>query len=352
MVKLLRLSVILAALLLARAYAQQQNEPALMACGTHDDVRVVCGTRAPEDLELAPDGKYVVVSPFVSFRGAASKGMGLQLFDLAKQAFSPLPATAEPRADWGDPACPGPIGDGLAPHGISLRERTGGALQLYVVNHGGRESIEMFELQPAAGSWRAVWHGCVVTKHAYNDVAALADGGYVATQPEALGAGGNIFDGKPTGYVVRWSRDGGERELPGTRSGYPNGVLADRSGRYVYYDAWTVKQVHKYDLEAGKDASVARVDFMPDNITWTPAGGILAAGIEGASGECPAGSGVPCIQAFGIAAVDPAAMGVRPVYRSARKPAPISGVSVALDVGAEIYIGAFQGNRLVAIPAR
>ncbi len=347
----LRLCLLLAVLLGARASAQQANAPPLLACGPHDDLRIICGTRSPEDLERTPDGKYLVVSPYVSFRNGAAKSIGLQLFDLAKQTFAPLPTTAEPRPDWGDPACPGPIGAALTPHGISLRARRGGAQELYVVNHGGRESIEMFELEPAAGRWRAVWHGCVVTKHAYNDVAALADGGYIATQPEALRSN-DIFDGKPTGYVVRWSRKRGERELPGTRSGYPNGVLVDTGGRYAYYDAWTARQVHKYDLETGKDAAVARVDFMPDNITWTEAGGILAAGIVAASGECPPGSGLPCIQAFGIAALDPGAMGVRPVYRSTAKPAPIAGVSVALEAGSDIYVGAFQGNRLVAIPAR
>ena len=61
-----------------------------------------------------------------------------------------------------------------------------GAWALYVVNHGGRQSIEMFEVKPAAGSWALVWHGCEVAAHDYNDVAILPDGGFVGTYPTAL----------------------------------------------------------------------------------------------------------------------------------------------------------------------
>ncbi len=99
-----------------------------------------------------------------------------------------MAVTSEPRKDWGDPACPGLVGDMLVPHGISLAKRSGGAMELYVVNHGGRQSMEMFELKPEAGSWSLVWHGCVPATQEYNDVAALPDGGFIATHPTALRA--------------------------------------------------------------------------------------------------------------------------------------------------------------------
>ena len=109
---LLLLTITLAAL------AQQKGAPALpplVACGPQGDLEIVCGTRSPEDLELAPDGKSLLVSQFL--RGAG--GAGISLFDLAKKTFTLLPTTAEPLKDWGDAACPGPIGDALAPHGTT-----------------------------------------------------------------------------------------------------------------------------------------------------------------------------------------------------------------------------------------
>jgi hypothetical protein len=292
----------------------KQPPPALMDCGAHGGIEILCGTRSPEDLEQTPDNKYLIVSQFVNNRGAApgaSRGAGLVLFDLAAKTYSKIPITAELRKDWGDAACPGPIGDTLVPHGISLGKRSGGAMQLYVVNHGDRQSIEMFELKPAAGSWTLVWHGCAVTMKEFNDVAVLPDGGFIATHPTALRAQGDtsdLFAGGASGYVARWSADKGEVELPGTRAGYPNGVLVSPDKGTMYFNAWTAKEVHKYDLKEGKETGVVKLDFMPDNITWTKNRRMLAAGVKSARGDCPSGSGTPCIVAFGVAEIDPANM--------------------------------------------
>ena len=360
----------LAGVLQSQAQAQGRGgppAPALMSCGVHGDVEILCGTRSPEDLELTPDGKYLIVSQFVNGRGGtAGEGAGLMLFDLAKKTFSKLPITADPKKDWGDPACPGPIGAGLAPHGISLLKRNGGAIQLFVVNHGSRESIEMFEFEQTGGASNLVWHGCVPSTQAFNDVAALPDGRFIATHPTALQQPApppgqakapqtpatDIFSGQPSGYVSRWTPGKGEAELPGTRAGYPNGVLVSSDGRFMYFNAWTAKEVHKYDLKQGKETGVVKLGFMPDNITWTSKHTMLAAGVKGARGDCPAGSGTPCIQAFGIAEIDPAKMEAKTVFDSEGKGALISGVSVALQSGSSIYIGAFQGDRIVKIAAK
>ena len=354
------------------AFAQGKGgppQPPLMDCGVHSDMDVICGTRSPEDLELTPDGKYIIVSQFVG--GPAGAGVaGLMLFDPAKKTFARMTPSADPRKDWGDPACPGPIGDALRPHGISLLKRnSGGAVQLFVVNHGGRESIEMFELKQSGATSNLIWHGCVVSTQAFNDVAAQPDGGFIATHPTALQppppppgqakekgkapqGQGNLFNGQPSGYVSRWIPGKGEAELPGTRAGYPNGVLVSSDGRYMYFNAWTAKEVHKYDLKEGKETGMIKLDFMPDNISWTSKHTMLAAGVKGAGGDCPAGSGTPCIQGFGVAEIDPAKMQVKTVFDSEGKPAMIPGVSIALQSGNAIYIGAFQGDRIVKIPAK
>lgn len=331
---------------------QQQPPPGPppVSCGVHGDVEILCGTRSPEDLELTPDGNYLIVSQFVNGRGGT--GAGLVLFNLAKKTYGKIPITSEPNKDWGDPMCPGPIGEALVPHGISLAKKIKGATRLYVVNHGGgRQSIEMYEVKPAGGSWSLVWHGCVPAMKEFNDVAITSDGGFIATHPTALmpATGGNVISGQPSGFVVRWTPGRPEAELPNTRQGYPNGVLVSPNGRYMYYNAWTNLSVHKYDLKKGTDAGVVKLDFMPDNITWTPEGRILAAGVKGVRGNCPATSSEPCIQGFGIAELDPAKWTAKTVFDSAGKGNIIAGVSVALQVGGSIYVGAFQGDRLVRI---
>jgi len=322
----------------------RRPNPRRVECGVHGEIEIICGTHSPEDLELTPDGKYLIVSQFVNGRGGT--GAGLVLFDLTKKSFSKLPVKDEPNKSWGDPACPGPVDEVLVPHGISLAKD-----RLYAVNHGGRQSIEMYELKKTAGNWGLIWHGCVVAKQEFNDLAVTSDGGFIATHPTALSGGGNgnLLSGDPSGFVVRWTPGKAEEELPGTRQGYPNGVLVSPDGRYMYFNAWTARQVHKYDLKEGKDVAVLKLDFMPDNLTWAKKGHILAAGVKGARGDCPAGSGVPCIQGFEVAEIDPASWKAKTVFDSQGTGNIIPGVSVALQVGNSIFIGAFQGDRLVRI---
>jgi hypothetical protein len=38
------------------------NQPVLLDCGQQGAVQVICGTRAPEDLEVTPDGRYLIVA--------------------------------------------------------------------------------------------------------------------------------------------------------------------------------------------------------------------------------------------------------------------------------------------------
>jgi hypothetical protein len=266
---------------LVNAVAQQpqsQSAPRLLGCGIHGEIEILCGTRQPEDLELAPDGKFLIATQFINQGRAGASGGGLILFDLAKKTFNRMTVTAEPDKSWGDSTCPGPIGEALVSHGESLARRRDGRWALYVVNHGGRESIEMFELKPSAGAWALVWRGCEVAQHDYNDVAILPDGGFVGTYPTGLSSGNN----SPTGYVARWTPGKGESEVPGTRMRLPNGVVVSADGRYMYVNEFGAKIVRKYDLVDGKEGDSAKVDFLPDNLTWTKEGRLLVAGVKGA----------------------------------------------------------------------
>jgi hypothetical protein len=135
-----------------------------------------------------------------------------------------------------------------------------------------------------------------------------------------------------------------------TRIRYPNGVVVSADGRFMYLNEFSASTVYKYDLKNEKVLGSVKVDFLPDNLTWTKEGRLLAAGVKGARGDCPEGSGRPCIQGFGVAEIDPAKMQARAIFDSASHDPLISGVSVALEVGDSIYLGAFQGDRLVKIP--
>ena len=336
----------------ATAQPPQPSGPPLMTCGVHGKIEVLCGARSPEDLELTPDGKYLIATEFINQGRQGAPGAGMALFNIRAKTFTKMAVSDAPDKSWGDANCPGPIGDALVSHGESLARRKDGKWALYVVNHGGRQSIEMFELKPAAGGWSLVWHGCEVAAHDYNDVAILPDGGFVGTFPTGLSSGGQggPFGGAVTGYVARWTPGKGESEIPNTRLRYPNGVVASPDGRYIYVNEFAARQVLKYELNGGKMLGAVKVDFLPDNLTWTKGGRLLAAGVKGARGNCPEGSNRPCIQGFGVAEINPATLQARPIFDSASVDPLIAGVSVALKVGNSIYLGAFSGDRLVKIP--
>src|SRR5215510_6958629 len=83
----------------AQQKGPQPPAPPLVDCGAHGDLEIVCGTRSPEDLELTPDGKFLIVSQFV--RGGAGAGGGLTLFDPGRKTFAKMEIAVEPLRDWG-----------------------------------------------------------------------------------------------------------------------------------------------------------------------------------------------------------------------------------------------------------
>ncbi len=323
----------------------------LASCGTHGDLEILCGTNPPEDLELAPDGRRLLVTQYLNQGRGGASGAGVALFDPATKKFTKLPETTEPDPAWGDPACPGPIGDQMVSHGSSLARRANGAWALYVVNHGARQSIEMYELKTTPSGYSLAWHGCKVGLHDYNDVTILPDGGFVATYPSGLVTPGQpAAPGAPNGYVAHWTPGKGESEVPGTRMRGPNGVIASPDGRFIYVNEFAARRVRKYDLQTNQETGSVSVDFLPDNLTWTKQGRLLAAGVKGARGDCPAGSGRSCLEGFGIAEIEPAQMQAKTIFDSADHEPLMSSVSVALEANGFLYVGAFTGDRLLKIP--
>lgn len=350
MLKLLKpsLASLLCQLLLLPMYCQAQpgsQQPKQLDCGQQGNAEIICGIRAPEDFELTPDSRYLIVAKY-----GTGDDESLDLFDLTTQKFSPITLSAAKLSDWGDPNCTQSLGAKVGAHGLSLSMRNSGQRQLYVVNHNVRESVEMFELLPAGTSWQLVWHGCVLADKPYNDVAALRDGSFVATRPQAImKEGQDLFAGAPSGNLSQWQASTGEQVLPGTDFGFPNGVVVSADERYAYANGWTSKEIHQYDLRAKHEVAKVAVNFMPDNLTWEPNGKLLVAGIKGVSGNCPANSAYPCIQSFEVAEVDPVSFKVTGIYANQGK-ALINCASVAFQAGKFMYIGACQGDRMVKLP--
>ena len=135
----------------------------------------------------------------------------------------------------------------------------------------------------------------------------------------------NLFSGRASSYVPRWAPGKDETELRGITRRNPNGCDGSDE-RAVYFNAWTAKEIHRYDLKAGKEASIVKLDFMPDNI-FLDTKRQLAAGVKGTRGNSPPASSTPINQAFGIAEIDPGKMGAKTIFDSEGKGALIRAYS-------------------------
>jgi hypothetical protein len=98
------------------------------------------------------------------------------------------------------------------------------------------------------------------------------------------------------GYAARWIPGKGESEVPGTRVAYSNGVVVSTGARDMFLNVFADREVRKYDLNS-------KVDFLPDNLTWTKQGLLLVVDVKEARGDCHEGSGRPCIQGFSAAEI-------------------------------------------------
>jgi hypothetical protein len=281
-------------------------------------------------------------------------------FDLASDAITPAfggasTAGIEPVPGWGDPSCPGSPGEKFSPHGLSLARRPDGALQLLVVNHGGRESIELFEVSDSRLAPSLAWRGCAIPgEDAFlNDVAALPDGGFVTTH--MFPRGSTLWPllkatlGLSTGWVLEWHPGAGFQKVPGSDGPMPNGIEASPDGESLFIDLYLGDEVRKISRKSGE--MLASVEIAsPDNVLWSPDGSLLVASHNAplnemlACGEIERGA---CPFHFSIVQLDPESLKPRALYENVGP--PMGAGTAALRIGDELVIGSFKGDRILRV---
>lgn len=351
------------AMTIAMAPFAHAAEPTGASCGAVGDLVPYCGVPFPEDLETIPGTSSVIASDMHLKMGPAGiepQAGVLKRIDLKTRAVVPLyPAASAPpgRSDWGDSSCPGEIGPQLLPHGIHLSKRRDGKWQLLAVNHGGRESVEVFELTGRKGRWALQWRGCVIAPASshLNDVAALPGGGFLVTTmhmgdaAETRNAAIKAARGEDTGFLWRWTAAEGIRRQPGSDAPMPNGVQIDAAGRYAYIDtASKGGDVRKLDLAEGRVVGTAVVPN-PDNGSWAADGRLLVAGV-GAGPKpmaCFRKPEAPCPATSDVYAIDVETMTPERIFTHSG--APVNAATVAVQAGADLLIGSCFGNSFVAV---
>jgi hypothetical protein len=350
----------------AAAGGEATSPGPVLDCVAKDNARPICKFQSPEDIVPLPGNEALLISGYgaMSASGEMLKPGGLVLFSLADETpttiYSGGRDADQAEAGWGDPTCPPPPKDRFNAHGIDLVRRSDGRLALLVVQHLGREAVEFFELTGAGTDWQIAWKGCVLAPPdaSLNEVVGLPNGDFFTTKMASLAGATDFTEGiptEPTGHAYSWSAAGGFKKIEGTDGVMPNGIAASADGKTLFLNVTMQSEVRKIDVETGKVLATASVK-MPDNVTWAPDGKrLLVASLHGfettnfavcvdlPQGACP----IP----FSIQAVDAETMtALGPVYESSGT--PMGGGTVGLQVGDELFIGSFTGDRIlrVALP--
>jgi hypothetical protein len=279
--------VVLAMLIVAAAtLGDARQAAAAEPCGPVGKLRFVCGPLNAEDLVAVPGTRWIIASGMTG--GTTPERGALHLVDTRTKSAKKLFPAADPqlrpdKAAYG--ACPGaPDLDKFSAHGLNIRAGKNGLHTLYVVNHGGREAIEIFALDAKSAEPTLAWIGCaVMPTHTWpNSVAPLPDGGLVVTNmfdPDDKAVPDKLAAGETTGAVYEWHPDSGFKLVPGSEMSGNNGIEASRDGKWIYVAAWGNKAVVRLPRAGG---AVRRQElpagFQVDNLRWAPDGKLLVAG--------------------------------------------------------------------------
>lgn len=333
------------------------------ACPPVNGFGFICGMDRPEDLAVIPGTRWLITSGF-------SNGSGLKLVDTLSKTMRRWWRADPGQVNSVRPGlqrCGGPPDPAMFnAHGLSLRRAGTGRYRLYVVNHGGRESIEVFEVDARDDLPTLAWVGCVPLPDglAANAVAAFPDGSLVTTV--LLHPGKTLADqvqGRVTGGVYQWTPgDEGFRLLPGTELPGNNGIETSPDGHEFYVIGFGLKTVFIYDRDDARRPlrQIEMPGFMPDNLHWTPVGAgarLLLAGMMYDEPACGGrrkivdgvADGMRCPRGYVVAELDPDTMSLSIVDYGEPNPA-FNGVSSAVIIGDEIWLGSYQADRLAWRP--
>jgi hypothetical protein len=316
------------------------------ACAPDGKVAYLCGPQNVEDMDLAPGGRWIIGSGMTSPTVPVGH---LYAIDSRTRTFHQItPEIGPAEAIYRD--CPGPLDlSKFAPHGIYV---SGG--RVWLVNHGGRQSIEVFRLSMAPDGPRLRWIGCEVLPDngSGNGVAPLPGGGFVASKFEDAGdkgAFGEMSALKTTGAVYAWRPGRGWKKLAHSDMSGANGV--EVSGPFVLINAWPEQKVYRFRIGSDAPPASVKTPFLPDNVRRLADGKILVAGQDGDIKRLLAPCGKPrCVAGWWVAHLDPQTMKLK-VLLHVPATAAFGDATSALKVGNQLWVGTYMGDRVAIVPA-
>ncbi|MFI4868796.1 MAG: hypothetical protein ACHQDD_05525 [Steroidobacterales bacterium] len=329
-------------------------------CAPVGNLHFICGPHHPEDLVLIPGTHWILVSGMGGALPGSPPGPGdLYLLNAADKrwhsiAQASLAAVNRDTKLYGD--CPAPDAAQFISHGLAIRAGSNGRHTLYAVNHGGRESVEVFAVDARAAEPRLTWTGCaVLTASAWlNSVVPLPGEGFIVTStfdPKDPQARAKMGSGQYAGAVYQWQPGRGFAPLAGAGITGDNGVAISGDGRWLYFNWFFGRVVIRVARAGGGERATAPLDFLPDNIDYAPDGSLYVTGQNADPKQlmagCPSGD---CLHGTTIVKLDPATMKTRVIARLPPN-ATFSDGTTALQVGDTIFLGSYRGDAVAYMKA-
>ena len=314
------------------------GSPGFAQCESDGDIDFICGPVSPEDLVQIPYSDWVLVSSWENdgYLSLARAGN--------PQVVRLFPTTnAQSRHDARRfSQCAEMLLDEFRPHGMTLRNSPDGNHTLYVVRHGAREAIEVFEVNTQSTQPSLTWIGCVVAPEGVNmnSVVALPGEGFGVTSPA-------------TRDLWEWQLASGWSKVPGSEDIGPNGLEITADGDWYYVAGYAAQSVIRLSRGLTPPAKeiLANVGFNVDNIHWSPDGHIFAAGHNAPSGgrigEC-----IRRINCEGITShVAKVNIGTGDWTEIFTYPSNeyLRVGTVAIQVGDELWVGSVAGSSRIAV---
>jgi len=310
--------------------AAQPAAPAPPCAGNN----YVCSQRGPEDL-MAMGRDWAVASAYEGAGGVAL----IRIRDRTTITAYPA-ATAKEQLDAkAYPGCPGPPRGAFTTHGVYVAPGDGPVHKLFVVGHGARESIEVFNADTRGATPVLTWVGCVIAPGniGLNSVRGLPDGGFITTnflpRDQQMQT---MMTGVKNGELWEWHAASGWQKIPGSEASGANGVEISADGKTLYVAAWGSQTFFKVSRGAGTPVRQdIDLGFRIDNIHWTKDGkSLLGAGQVG--------------QDWRVVRIDPATMKVEQIFAQDDMPG-FGGGTVALEVGNTLWVGSYRGDRIAIV---
>lgn len=173
--------------------------------------------------------------------------------------------------------------------------------------------------------------------------------------PKDPKAADKMAAGKITGAVYEWHPHKGFAFVSDSRMSGNNGIEVSPDGKWIYVAAWgnkAVVRLSRGSMPVKREALPA--GFLVDNLRWAPDGQLIVTGqnvpVKQVFG-CFQSHNPRCTQPWRMHRWDTAAMTLKPLVSEAGNPG-FGDATVGLQLGEEMFVGTFRGDRIAYFPLK